>query len=194
MTERSIVLLRHAKAEQPTGASDLDRPLTARGHADAAAAGAWLAHGGYLPDTVICSPAKRTRQTWHDVALGMAEPLRALAASVPAEEVPPRDPTEPPGGTRRVHPGPTVRYERLVHAGTADNLLALLRAVGPAAETVLLIGHNPTISDLSDLLDPVHADPDGLRTSGIAVHGVTGEWADLTPGDAPLTKWHTARG
>jgi phosphohistidine phosphatase len=194
MTERSIVLLRHAKAERPTGAADADRPLTARGHADAAAAGAWLAHGGYLPEVVICSPAKRTRQTWHDVALGMAEPLRALAASVPPEKAPPPDPIEPPGGPRRVHPGPTVRYERRVYSGPADDLLALLRTVEPAAGTVLLVGHNPSISDLSGLLDPVHADPDGLRTSGIAVHGVPGEWAELTGDDAPLTKWYTARG
>ena len=73
MTNRCVVLLRHAKAERPARIADFDRPLTARGYADAGAAGAWLAHGGLLPSIVICSPAKRTRQTWHGVALGMAE-------------------------------------------------------------------------------------------------------------------------
>jgi len=70
-TARTLVLLRHAKAERPTGHSDVDRPLTERGHADAGAAGAWLAAHGYVPDLVLCSPAKRTRQTWHGVALAL---------------------------------------------------------------------------------------------------------------------------
>ena len=46
------MLLRHAKADNPPAVADIDRPLTARGHADAAAAGAWLAHRGYVPDLV----------------------------------------------------------------------------------------------------------------------------------------------
>ena len=64
MSERTLVILRHAKAERPAELADADRPLTQRGHADAAAAGAWLAARGYRPDLVLCSPAKRTRQTW----------------------------------------------------------------------------------------------------------------------------------
>src|SRR5947199_719058 len=69
---RTLVILRHAKAERPTGVADIDRPLTGRGHEDAAAAGAWLASRGYAPDLVLCSPAKRTRQTWHGVAMALA--------------------------------------------------------------------------------------------------------------------------
>ncbi|MFD0819754.1 hypothetical protein ACFQ0D_15910, partial [Micromonospora zhanjiangensis] len=114
--------------------------------------------------------------------------------AAPGGKIPPTDPTEPPGGPRPARSGPTVRYERPVYAGTAETLLDLLRAVQPTAATVLLIGHNPILSELSVLLDPVHADPDGLRTCGIAVHGITGEWTALAPGRAPLTKWHTARG
>ena len=41
--------MRHAKAERPDGVADIDRPLTQRGHADAAAVGAWLAHHDYGP-------------------------------------------------------------------------------------------------------------------------------------------------
>jgi len=165
MTERTLVLLRHAKAERPAGTSDLARPLTARGHADAAAVGAWLAHRGLLPAEVICSPSKRTRQTWHGVALAL-------------------------GGA-----GPEVRYEPTVYAGTARELLDLIRAAPDGAATVLLIGHNPTISDLSGLLDPEAArDSDGLRTSGIAVHHFDGSWADCDPGKVALEATHTARG
>ena len=98
------MVLRHAKAERPTGVADEDRPLTERGHADAAAAGAWLAARGYRPDLVLCSPAKRTRQTWRAVAL-------ALAGSDQAE----------------------VRYEPdLYHGGVAE-ALGLVRSVPATA-------------------------------------------------------------
>jgi phosphohistidine phosphatase len=165
MTERTLVLLRHAKAERPAGTPDIDRPLTARGHADAAAVGAWLHRRGLLPDEVICSPAKRTRQTWHGVALAL-------------------------GGS-----GPEVRYEPMVYGGTARDLLDLIRGAADGATVVLVIGHNPTISDLSGLLDSDAArDSDGLRTSGLAVHRFEGAWADVEPGKVALAATHTARG
>jgi phosphohistidine phosphatase len=72
VTTRTLVILRHAKTAKPDGVADLDRPLTPRGHADAAAAGAWLVHRGLIPDIVLCSPSRRTRETWHGVALGLS--------------------------------------------------------------------------------------------------------------------------
>ena len=72
MTARTLVLLRHAKAETPGEVFDYDRRLAPRGAADAVAAGAWLAAHDLLPDLVLCSPAARTRQTWHGVAVGLS--------------------------------------------------------------------------------------------------------------------------
>src|SRR5690606_25087158 len=40
-----------------------DRPLSAHGLAEAEAAGRWLAGKGLLPDRVLCSPARRNRET-----------------------------------------------------------------------------------------------------------------------------------
>jgi phosphohistidine phosphatase len=155
--------LRHAKADRPTGTADVDRPLTERGHADAGAAGAWLAGRGIQPDLVLCSPSRRTRQTWHGVAVALS------------------------GGE-----APEVHYDSGLYDGSTAVALGLLRAVGPEHRTVLLIGHNPTVSMLSSALDSDAArDSDGLRTSGIAVHDVAGAWADLT--GAALTASHTAR-
>ncbi|WP_192771923.1 SixA phosphatase family protein [Plantactinospora soyae] len=196
---RVLVLLRHAKAERPTGGPDAERPLTARGHADAAAAGAWLDHGGYLPTVVFCSPAKRTRQTWHDAALGMAAPpTRPARAASPASDGPTgtvrSSVATPPAATGTRAGVPAVRYDQRIYHGYATDLLDLVRSTDPDATTLLLIGHNPTISELSTLLDPVHADPDGLRTSGIVVHGIDGEWAGVREQAGPIVKWHTARG
>ncbi|MFW8211369.1 SixA phosphatase family protein, partial [Klebsiella pneumoniae] len=61
---RELILLRHAHAEPATpGQADLDRPLSPVGLAEAEAAGKWLKENKLLPDCVLCSPARRTRET-----------------------------------------------------------------------------------------------------------------------------------
>lgn len=176
MTHRYLVLVRHAKAEHPAGVADVDRPLTRRGHADAAAAGAWLAHRGLAPQLVLCSPARRTRQTWHGLALGMAESAEAASAEV-------------------VGGGADVRYDQALYTGDAQDLLDRLREVDEETGIVLVVGHNPAISLFSAALDPA-AEPggEGLRTCGIAVHRPTGTWRESGSGTAVLTAAHTARG
>ena len=61
------MLLRHAKSDWPD-VPDRERPLAKRGRRDAPVVGRWLHDHGYLPDTVVCSVARRTRQTWELVA------------------------------------------------------------------------------------------------------------------------------
>ncbi|AWV08797.1 SixA phosphatase family protein [Marilutibacter maris] len=61
---RELILLRHAHAEPASiGQADLDRPLSAEGLAEAEAAGRWIAEQRLIPDCVLCSPARRTRET-----------------------------------------------------------------------------------------------------------------------------------
>ena len=61
---RELILLRHAHAEPATpGQADTDRPLSPEGLAEAEAAGRWLAEHGLVPDCVLCSPSRRTRET-----------------------------------------------------------------------------------------------------------------------------------
>jgi phosphohistidine phosphatase len=60
---RTIVLLRHAKADWPQ-VPDHERPLADRGRQDAPAAGRRLADDGLSPDLALCSTAARTRETW----------------------------------------------------------------------------------------------------------------------------------
>ncbi|MFG1778753.1 SixA phosphatase family protein [Micromonospora sp. NPDC049051] len=169
---RTLVLLRHAKAEPPGETPDVQRPLSARGQADAAAAGAWLAKHGLLPDVVVCSAARRTRETWHGVAMGMTG-------------------SPPEGGS--AGPAPVVRYETGAYEAAPEELLGLLRNVDPSARTVLLIAHNPGISLLSALLDPARADRDGMRTSDVVVHRPEVAWPELGNNRAPISDRHTAR-
>ncbi|EBA11945.1 SixA phosphatase family protein [Roseobacter sp. CCS2] len=59
-----LILIRHAKSSwsDPFG-DDHERTLNKRGRASATAIGEWMAQEGYLPDTVLCSDAARTRET-----------------------------------------------------------------------------------------------------------------------------------
>ena len=66
---RTIVVMRHAKAEQ-TGATDFERRLAERGHGDAAEAGRWLAAQGVEPELALVSAAVRTQETWDSLADG----------------------------------------------------------------------------------------------------------------------------
>jgi len=63
------MLLRHAKSSwSEPGASDLERPLNRRGQEAAPRIGAYLARHALIPDRVLCSTARRTRETWELVA------------------------------------------------------------------------------------------------------------------------------
>ena len=61
---KKVILLRHAKSSSDDPAiADHDRPLNKRGKAAAPLIGQWLAERRHLPDTVLCSPSARTRET-----------------------------------------------------------------------------------------------------------------------------------
>lgn len=78
-----LILWRHAQAVD--GTPGLERALTARGEKDAARVGAWLRER--LPDgtaTVLCSPARRTRQTADALGLDYAV-IDALAPGATAQ-------------------------------------------------------------------------------------------------------------
>jgi phosphohistidine phosphatase len=72
---RRLVLLRHAKSAWPD-VPDHARPLARRGQRDAPVMGRWLHGAGYRPEQVLCSTARRARETWQLVqpALGTAPP------------------------------------------------------------------------------------------------------------------------
>jgi phosphohistidine phosphatase len=63
-----LIVMRHAKAGELPGGPDAERALTERGRRDSAAAGRWLRDSGFVPEAVICSAARRTRQTWQQLS------------------------------------------------------------------------------------------------------------------------------
>jgi phosphohistidine phosphatase len=69
MPNRQLLLLRHAKAViGEAGMEDFDRPLAERGRKAAGVMGRYLAEHDLVPDLALCSPARRTRETWEIAA------------------------------------------------------------------------------------------------------------------------------
>lgn len=64
-----LMLLRHAKSSWSlSGVQDSARPLSERGRTAARLMGGYMARHSLSPERVLCSPARRTRETWGEVS------------------------------------------------------------------------------------------------------------------------------
>src|SRR5258708_21676013 len=64
-----LMWLRHAKSSWSSpGMQDAARPLNGRGEAAARLMGGYMARHSLVSDRVLCSPARRTRETWAAIA------------------------------------------------------------------------------------------------------------------------------
>ena len=83
-----------------------------------------------------------------------------------------------------------VHIEDRLYAASARDLLAMLRAVDPDVESVLLIGHNPAIQELALALARKGAQLERLRekfpTAALATLTFQADWPELAPGAAEL--------
>jgi phosphohistidine phosphatase len=160
----SLMLLRHAKASlAETGQDDLERPLNDRGKRAAAAVGRYMASNALAPQLVLCSPARRTRETWGLVAGELpATPEIVIAAEI---------------------------YD----FGDGKALMECLRHRAGTAQSVLLVGHNPSIGELAQTL--IGSGNGKLRerlekkypTAALAVFSFDlGNWKSLAAGSGTL--------
>ena len=79
--QRRLIVMRHAKSSWKSGAAtDHARPLNARGRRDAPAIGQRLRDSGWVPQMVLSSDSKRTRETYRRMSeqLGDVVPARFL--------------------------------------------------------------------------------------------------------------------
>lgn len=94
-----------------------------------------------------------------------------------------------------------AEFDSMLHTAGAEAALDLLRSVPSTSRTVLLVGHNPTVSELAHLLSDGLGSPDALTEmaggyppAAITVMTISGEWAGLGFGDGHVTRFHVARG
>jgi phosphohistidine phosphatase len=178
-TGRKLVLLRHAKSAWPD-LPDHERPLAGRGRRDAPVMGRWLRGAGHVPDRVLCSTARRTRETWQ-----LAQPELGTAPPVTFE-----DQVYEASAAQLLdlarHAAPAVKTLLIVgHApGIPELALMLAGAAAPAGG-----------SGGSGAVPPAAVDRMRAKfpTAAIAVLELTGPWDQLGPGAARLTSFVTPR-
>jgi phosphohistidine phosphatase len=71
---KQLMLLRHFKSSShEPGRTDRDRALAPRGQHDAVAMAETMVAGGLIPDRILCSPARRTRETLTALQPGLGD-------------------------------------------------------------------------------------------------------------------------
>ena len=138
MKKFTIVISRHGKSSSITDAkSDFERALKARGVEETRHVGSSLKDMLENIDLVVSSSAVRAKHT----------------AEILAKEL---------GYSKK-----EIQLEPSLYESGLDDVLLVLKSICSSNKKVLLVGHNPTWSDLVNLFQPKPTDV--LRTSDVAV-------------------------
>jgi phosphohistidine phosphatase len=159
---KKIILIRHAKsAWDHPWLDDFDRPLAERGLRDAPKMAASLKTRGIPIDLICSSPAQRAKQT----ACMTAEVLG--------------------------YPEAKIHWEKSLYHASADHLLRFIQSQSDRIQTFVLVGHNPGLTELINLLG---VNLDNLPTSGqLAFSLSTDHWEELSRDTCSLDWWDTPK-
>lgn len=120
---KTIYIVRHAKSHRKEErAEDFDRTLTADGRQDALQLGHFLKSKNIFPDLIISSTANRAINT----------------AQIIADEI--------------NYPRTEIELNASLYEIELDDLLKILRGLDDNLRSVMLVGHNPPMSIMSDYL------------------------------------------
>lgn len=157
----TVLLLRHAKSrwDEP-GLDDHDRGLAPRGEKAARRIGKAIAARGWRPELVLCSTARRTRDTWELVEAALPQPA------------------------------PELKLLKGLYLATPSALLAVIRRQPDAARTVVVVGHNPGLQGLAVALAGRTASSElreKYPTGALAcLEFDVASWRDVAPGGGRL--------
>lgn len=153
---KRLLVVRHAKAvKKEPRGGDYDRPLAPRGEEDAVEMGRRLARGTVHPDAIVTSPAQRSLATARFIARELDFPWGDICA---------------------------VKAAYLAGVGT---LLEIIRGLDDRAQSALLVGHNPGISELAQAL--VRDFAQDLPTGGVVSIDLPADtWAGVRRGTGSL--------
>ena len=152
---KTLYLLRHAKSSWSfDDLSDHDRPLNGRGRDDAPRMGQALHARAILPDVVLASSA-----------------IRALSTAVLV--------------TRELgYPHDKIRVEPSIYQADVATLLGLVHTLPAAAGSALLVGHNPTFTDLANELSPASPIQEMPTAGVVCLRFAVERWADVARANA----------
>ena len=163
---KRLLLLRHAKSDWSVALPDHLRQLNPRGQQAATRMGRFIQDEGLTPERVLCSPATRAAETWR-----LVQPS--------------------------LNPPPQVEtIETLYDFGGGNALLSAIRSHGGDANSLMLVGHNPAMEGLADMLSG-SGDPDALAslarkypTAALAVIDFDiDNWEDIEPSIGTLVSF-----
>lgn len=135
---KTLYLVRHAKSSwDERGTSDHDRKLNARGKRDAPKMGELLNSKDYHPDIIYSSSAKRALTT----------------AKIISEKF--------------QHPVENIIITNKIYEATTNDLINIINEIDNKYESAMLVGHNPGMTILANLLSDKYID--NLPTCAIVV-------------------------
>lgn len=152
-----LILVRHAKSDWgDLSLSDFDRPLNARGKKNAPFMGKMLRQKKVKPDLIVSSPAKRAKST----AKRMAEELDYAKEK--------------------------IVFEQSVYESDVKTLLKIVNAFPDKKKKIMLVGHNPGMTDFLNYLSD--AGIVNLPTCAVAIIRFDcGNWQEVSGGTGTLT-------
>lgn len=153
---KTLYIVRHAKSDKDHSVpEDIDRPLNPRGYTDAHTMGSKLNDTRKKPELIISSPAVRALTT----ALIFSRKFNYDAKKI-------------------------ILEPQLYETG-AKEYLKVIAGVDNSVSSVMLFGHNSTITNLvNDLTKPF---TENVPTCGvIGISFATDNWKEITPGAGKL--------
>ncbi|MDA0315050.1 MAG: histidine phosphatase family protein [Bacteroidetes bacterium] len=146
---KKIILIRHAKSSWDNPMlQDYDRPLADRGLADAPKMAILLKNRRLHVDRILSSTAERASQTARITAAVLGYPETA------------------------------IQWDKSLYHASANHLLAVIQSQPEKIQTIVLVGHNPGLTEFIALLG---GKLDNLPTSGqFAFTLLSSQWKDLS--------------
>jgi phosphohistidine phosphatase len=154
---KTLFLIRHAKSSwEHPGIRDFDRPLNERGQTDAPRMAQLLVKEGVKPDLLVSSPAKRALST----AIFFAHAF----------------------GLTEVQ----IMQEKNIYEAFPQEILRIISGLPDSAQTVLLFGHNPTLTEVANrFIEDDYID--NLPTCGIVkITSDAPNWSSFYEGNAKM--------
>ncbi|MBN1904764.1 MAG: histidine phosphatase family protein [Deltaproteobacteria bacterium] len=146
---KTIYLLRHAKSSRDdTTLDDFERPLNNKGRESLVIMGKLLNDLDVMPDIIISSPASRAAMT-----------ARAIASKIH-------------------YPLDKISYREALYLSEKDILIEEIKNIKNTFKSVMVVGHNPGITDLANFLGDKKIDD--IPTCGLcSIEFALRSWKDI---------------
>ena len=120
---KTLYLIRHAKANwKKPKETDFERDLSKEGVQEISSIANKLTALSFKPEQIVCSSAKRTRETAELICSKIKHPIQ------------------------------DVKFDSSIYESSLSNLISLINSLPNSHNEIAIIGHNPSITHLSNYL------------------------------------------